>query len=111
MNVKKITAAVGTVVAAAAVVALTAGPASAAPLNVYDRINFSGTLIGSGVGTTVDVPDNRTRSAKNGTSLGYSARNVTGPFSSSEVVYIPAGYQLGNFSPANDVVDHFDRVG
>ncbi|MBF0816241.1 hypothetical protein E4U02_07455 [Microbacterium paludicola] len=84
--------------------------ANAGVLDVWDRPNFTGTLIGSGTTAVVDVPDDRTRSARNGSGFGYSARKwVVAPISSTEFTYIPHGYQLSDFGSGNSV-DHFDRV-
>jgi len=102
-------AAVGTVLAAG--LALGGGvAANAGVLDVWDTPNFTGTLIGSGTTAVVDVPDDRTRSARNGSGFGYSARKINGLWGQSvEFTYIPHGYQLGDFGAGNSV-DHFDRV-
>lgn len=99
--------------AAAGLVLATSLPASAGNLTAYDRIDFKGSkLADTGVASAViDVPDDRTRSVVNGLGFGYSARNITVGSWSEEVVYLPAGFQLGNFGQSNDTVDHFDRVG
>ena len=83
--------------------------ANAGVLDVWDAPGFSGTLIGSGTTAVVDVPDDRTRSARNGSGFGYSARKTTTPWASTEFAYFPNGYQLSDFGAGNSV-DHFDRV-
>lgn len=99
-------------VTAAVLAVAAAAPASAASLAAWDRTGFSGTkLVDSATANAViDVADNRTRSARNTLSFGYSARDTVSWWS-VEVAYFPSGYELGDFGSANDTVDHFDRVG
>jgi len=103
---------IGVAVVAAGLVLGSAVPASAGNLTVWDRASFTGTKLAdtSVASAVVDVSDNRTRSTKNITSFGYSARNSIG-LGSVEVTYFPSGYQLSSYGSANDTVDHFDRVG
>lgn len=108
---KKVAAGAGAVAVALGLLAFGAAPANA-NLSAWDSIDFSGTLLVSSSATAViDVPDDRTRSTKNFTDFGYSARNTTGPGFSEEVVYFPSGTQLNTYGSSNDTVDHFDRVG
>lgn len=108
---KKAAAGAGAVALAVGLLAFGAAPANAT-LDAWDTTGFTGTLlVSSSAIAVVDVPDNRVRSTKNITSFGYSARNVTAPGFSVELVYFPSGTQLSSYGGNNDKVDHFDRVG
>ncbi|WP_217181063.1 hypothetical protein [Streptomyces sp. AC495_CC817] len=109
---KRLVAGASTAAVAAALAVAAAAPASAASLAAWDRTGFSGTkLVDSATANAViDVVNDRTRSARNTLSFGYSARNTVSWWS-VEVAYFPSGYELSSFGGANDTVDHFDRVG
>lgn len=79
-------------------------------LSAWDRTNFSGTLIGEGIGEVVDVPDDRTQSTINDSVFAYSARNVVNALFSEEIKYFPSGTQLQDYGSQNNTVDHFDRA-
>lgn len=106
MSLKKVVSAIGV----AGVISVSSFASANALFIAYEHGGFRGELvrIEHGTPSVIDVADDKTSSVKNFSGRHYSARNIIGPYASSEVFFVPNHSSISDLGRVNDTIDHFD---